>query len=85
MGGACAGRCEVSGDDPGRDGTKAEALVTRRTKALVPLHFAGIPCDRAGVYSLARANGLRVIEDACHAFGSEIGGTKIGSDGDIVR
>ncbi len=76
--------CDVSDGDLGMDCVKADALVTPRTKALIPLHFAGIPCDRAGVYELARARGLRVIEDACHAFGTEIGGRRIGSDGDIA-
>jgi dTDP-4-amino-4,6-dideoxygalactose transaminase len=76
--------CDVRDDDLGMDCAKAEALVTPRTKALIPLHFAGIPCDRAGVYALARARGLRVIEDACHAFGTQTGGAKIGSDGDVA-
>jgi dTDP-4-amino-4,6-dideoxygalactose transaminase len=76
--------CDIREDDLGIDVERAAELVTRRTKAIIPLHFAGVPCDHAGVYALARAHGLRVVEDACHAFGSTIGGRRIGSFGDIV-
>jgi dTDP-4-amino-4,6-dideoxygalactose transaminase len=76
--------CDIRDDNLGIDCHKAEKLVGKRTKAILPLHFAGIPCDRAGVYSLAKEHGLRVIEDGCHAFGSLIGDRKIGSDGDIA-
>jgi dTDP-4-amino-4,6-dideoxygalactose transaminase len=76
--------CDIRDGDLGMDCEKAAALITPRTKALMPLHFAGIACDRAGVYRLAESRGLRVIEDACHAFGTEIAGTRIGADGDIA-
>jgi dTDP-4-amino-4,6-dideoxygalactose transaminase len=75
--------CDIRDEDLGIDCDKARQLISDRTKAILPLHFAGIPCDRAGVYKLAREYGLRVIEDGCHAFGSVIGDRKIGSDGDI--
>ena len=76
--------CDIRESDRGIDCAEAERLITARTKAIVPLHFAGIPCDQAGVYELARKHGLRVIEDATHAFGTEIGGKKIGSYGDLA-
>jgi dTDP-4-amino-4,6-dideoxygalactose transaminase len=76
--------CDVREDDLGVDCEKAAALISERTKAIIPLHFAGIPCDQAGVFALAREHGLRVIEDACHAFGSTIDGKRIGSYGDIA-
>lgn len=76
--------CDVRESDLGIDVDKAAALVTKKTKALLPLHFAGVACDRDGVYRLARAHGLRVVEDACHAFGTTIDGKKIGSDGDVA-
>ena len=75
--------CDVRDDDLGLDIDSAEAMITARTKAIVPLHFSGIPCRIADVYALARRHGLRVIEDACHAFGSTVGGTKIGHSGDV--
>ncbi len=77
--------CDVRERDLGIDVASAAALVTKRTKAIIPLHFAGVACDRDGVYGLARAHGLRVVEDACHAFGTTLdGGTKLGADGDIA-
>jgi dTDP-4-amino-4,6-dideoxygalactose transaminase len=76
--------CDIREDNLGIDCEKAEALVTERTKAIMPLHFAGIPCDQAGVFKLADKHGLRVVEDACHAFGTTIHGRKIGSYGDVA-
>lgn len=76
--------CDIREDDLGIDVERAAALVTKRTKAIIPLHFAGVPCDVAGVYALAEQHGLRVVEDACHAFGSTVDGRKIGSFGDVV-
>lgn len=76
--------CDIRDDVCGIDVEKAESLVTKRTKAIIPLHFAGIPCDQRGVYRLAERHGLRVVEDACHAFGTRIDGKRIGSYGDIA-
>lgn len=76
--------CDIRDDNLGIDVQKAEALISERTKAIIPLHFAGIPCDQEGVFALAKKYKLRVIEDAMHAFGTCIDGRKIGSYGDIV-
>jgi dTDP-4-amino-4,6-dideoxygalactose transaminase len=76
--------CDVRDDNLGIDCDKAEALITKRTRAIDPLHFAGIPCDMDGVYRLADKYGLRVLEDATHAFGSFHNERKIGSFGDIT-
>ena len=84
MCGADVVMCDIRYDNLGIDCAKAEALITPRTKAIIPLHFAGVPCDQEGVYRLAERHGLRVIEDAMHAFGTEIGNKKIGSGGDIT-
>jgi dTDP-4-amino-4,6-dideoxygalactose transaminase len=84
MCGADVVMCDIREADLGIDVEQAALLVTKRTKAIIPLHFAGIACDREGVYALGRAHGLRVIEDACHAFGTTVGGVKIGADGDVA-
>ncbi|MDH4098950.1 MAG: DegT/DnrJ/EryC1/StrS family aminotransferase [Nitrospirota bacterium] len=84
MTGADVVMCDIREDNLGIDCEKAEQLISERTKAIIPLHFAGIPCDQDGVYRLAQKYNLRVIEDGCHAFGSSIGGRKIGSYGDIT-
>jgi len=61
----------------------AEAAITPRTKALLPTHFAGLPCAMDDLYALARRHGLRVIEDAALAIGSSWRGRRIGSFGDL--
>jgi dTDP-4-amino-4,6-dideoxygalactose transaminase len=75
--------CDVHEDDLGLDAASAAALIGPRTKAIIPLHFAGVPCRIAAVYELAEQHGLRVIEDACHAFGTTVDGAKVGSAGDL--
>ncbi len=62
--------------DPGR----LEAAVTPRTKAIVPVHFAGLPVDMDAVNEVAERHGLAVIEDCAHALGASYKGRPIGSD-----
>ena len=83
MAGAKVVMCDIRDDNLGIDCKKAEELITEKTKAIMPLHFAGIPCDQNGVYDLAKKHNLRVIEDGTHAFGTSINNKKIGSYGDI--
>lgn len=56
-----------------------ERRITPRTKAVIPVHFAGLPCDLDDIYGLARDRGIRVIEDCAHAVGAEYKGKLIGS------
>lgn len=58
--------------------------ITPNTRALMPVHYAGNPCDLDRVFDLARQHGLRVIEDAAHALGSTYKDKPIGSFGDLV-
>ncbi len=83
MSGAEVVMCDVREDNLGMDAGKAAELVNEKTRAIMPLHFAGLPCDRKGVNMLAQKYDLRVIEDGMHAFGTTIDGEKIGSNGDI--
>src|SRR6266568_4861095 len=76
--------CDISSANLGLDVARARELIGPRTKAIMPLHYAGLPCDLDGVYALANQRGLRVIEDATHAFGSTYHGAKVGSFGDIA-
>jgi len=48
---------------------ESEKKITRRTKAIMVVHYAGYPCDMKKIHSLARKNGLFIIEDAAHAVG----------------
>ena len=63
---------------------RVPAAITPRTRALMPVHFAGLPVDMEGLYGLAAEHGLRVVEDAAHAIGSRYAGKFIGSFGDLV-
>ncbi|MBM2826411.1 MAG: DegT/DnrJ/EryC1/StrS aminotransferase [Dehalococcoidia bacterium] len=60
-----------------------EERITSRTKAIIPVHFAGHPCDMDEIVAIARRHGLTIIEDACHALGAEYKGVSIGGIGDM--
>lgn len=66
------------------DADKIEEKITRKTKAIIPVHFSGIPCDMDKILHLAKKYNLTVIEDAAHAIESEYKGKKIGSIGDMT-
>jgi dTDP-4-amino-4,6-dideoxygalactose transaminase len=61
-----------------------EAKVTARTRAILPVHYAGCPADMAAFGDLARKYSLALIEDAAHAIGSQCGGRPIGAIGDFT-
>ena len=84
---ACGGvpvLCDIRDDDFGADPAAVEALIGPRTKAILPLHYAGVPCRIDELRAISRRHNLRVVEDATHAFGSVSRGKKVGSDGDYV-
>lgn len=66
------------------DPDKIEDAITHNTKAIMPIHFAGRPCDMDSIMGIARKYGLIVIEDAAHAIGSEYKSKKIGTIGDAA-
>lgn len=61
-----------------------EAAITPRTKAIVPVDYAGHPADMPRIMEIAKAHGLVVIEDGCHALGAGIHGKKVGSIADLT-
>lgn len=63
------------------DPFKIEAAITKRTKAIIPVHFAGQSCDMDKIMSIASKHNLIVIEDACHGHGAEYRGKKLGTIG----
>ena len=75
--------CDVRKDTHNIDETKIEALITKNTKVIVPVHFAGHPCEMDAIHAIAKKHNLRVIEDACHAIGAEYRGKRIGSLSDL--
>lgn len=76
--------CDVEPDSLNIDPQKAEALITKNTKVIMPVHIAGFPCDMEKIAALAKKYSLKVIEDAAHAIGTEYNGVKIGSFSDVT-
>jgi dTDP-4-amino-4,6-dideoxygalactose transaminase len=82
--GAVPVACDVTPDTISIDLADAGRRCTSRTRAIMPVHFASNPGNLDAVYAFANERGLRVIEDAAHAFGCTYHGRKIGSAGDVA-
>jgi len=65
------------------DPADMERRIGSRTKAIMPVHMLGNPCDLDGIMAVAEKHGLRVIEDACQANGGSYKGRKLGSCGEM--
>jgi len=63
---------------------RIEAVITPKTRAIIPVDLAGLPVDRDRFYAIAKQHQLRVIEDAAQSFGSTWQGRRIGAFGDFV-
>ena len=57
--------------------------ITARTRAIIPVHLAGWPCDMDGIMALAEASGIKVIEDCAQAHGAKIGDRSVGAIGHV--
>lgn len=66
------------------DPTKLEEAITPRTKAIIPVHVGGLPCDMWPIMNVAARNNLRVIEDSCETMFASYNGQSVGSFGDIA-
>jgi dTDP-4-amino-4,6-dideoxygalactose transaminase len=66
------------------DPEKLEAAITPRTKAVIPVHLAGRPCQMDDITSIARKHGIYVIEDAAHCIEGRYHGRRIGMIGDLT-
>ena len=73
---------DIEPDTYNIDPLAVEKAITPRTKAIIPVHFAGQACNMDALLSLARKYNLKIIEDACHGHGGEYKGRKLGSIGD---
>jgi len=67
------------GSDGNIDAASLAARITERTRAIMPVHLAGLPCEMDAIWALARQHGLYVIEDCAHAVGSHYHGWPIGA------
>lgn len=65
------------------DPEKIQALITPKTKCIMPVHIFGLPADMKAILDIAKDNNLAIIEDACQAHGSRIDGKHAGTFGDI--
>lgn len=65
------------------DETKIEAAITNKTKAIVPVHYAGVACEMDTIMDIAKRHNLLVIEDAAQAFDSFYKGKPLGTIGDM--
>src|SRR4051812_39784589 len=74
---------DVEADTYNFDIDRVAEAISPKTKAIIPVHFAGLAVDMDRLLPLAREHGLAVIEDAAHAHGSTWRGTPLGSLGDI--
>ena len=74
---------DINPDTFNIDPAKIEAAITPKTKAIIPVHLYGQPCDMDAIMDIAKRYDLYVIEDACQAMGAEYKGKKVGSIGDI--
>ncbi len=78
----CGGRpvfADVQNDTINIDPIEIKKKINKRTKAIIPVHFAGHPCDLKEISQIAKERNLILIEDAAHALGAEYKGEKIGS------
>jgi dTDP-4-amino-4,6-dideoxygalactose transaminase len=66
------------------DPDKIESAITKKTKAIIPVHYAGHPCEMDEILKIAYDHDLTVIEDAAHAVGAEYKNRKIGTIGDLT-
>lgn len=75
---------DVEKDTFNIDPEKIERAVTDKTKAIMPVHFAGHACEMDSIMKIAKKHNLFVVEDAAHAIGTEYKGKKIGNFGDAT-
>lgn len=76
--------CDISPVTRGLDPKHLPSLVTKKTRAIVPVHIYGHPVDIESICAFARERGIKVVEDCAQAHGAKINGKNVGSFGDIA-
>ncbi len=74
--------CDIDGKTYNIDAQEINSKINGRTKAIIPVHLYGMPCQMDEILRIAKANNLKIIEDCAQSFGSEYAGKKVGSLGD---
>jgi dTDP-4-amino-4,6-dideoxygalactose transaminase len=75
---------DSSAESPNMDVSLVESLITSKTKAIVPVHYAGIACDMDPLLALAKKYGIHIVEDAAQAIDSYYNGKVLGSIGSLA-
>lgn len=75
---------DIQYDTLNMDPASIEARITKRTKAIVCVHYGGYPCDMDEIRAIGRARSIPIIEDSAHAIGSKYKGDYIGVKGDLI-
>jgi dTDP-4-amino-4,6-dideoxygalactose transaminase len=76
--------CDSQSGHPNMDAGKIRTLITKKTKAIVPVHYAGMACDMDEIMSIATEHGIFVVEDAAQAIDSYYKGKPLGSIGHLA-
>jgi perosamine synthetase len=76
--------CDIGPDGFNIDVPDASRRITERTRAIIPVHIAGLPCDILEIQRIAERHGLKVIEDAAHALPAAVDGRRIGSISELT-
>ncbi len=66
------------------DPADAERRITKHTRAVIPVHYAGQPCDMEAIQDMARRHGLRIIEDAAHSLPASYHGVRVGAISELT-
>ncbi|MBP3925440.1 DegT/DnrJ/EryC1/StrS family aminotransferase [bacterium] len=74
---------DIDKDTFNLDASKLEAAITPKTKAIIPVHLYGQPCDMDAIMDVAKRHNLHVIEDCCQAIGAKYKGQMVGTFGDF--
>mgnify|MGYP000680465315 CR=1 FL=1 len=74
---------DIRPDTMNIDETKIEDAITEKTKAIVPVHYAGVACDMDTIMNIAKRHHLKVVEDAAQGFASYYKGKSLGTIGDF--
>jgi dTDP-4-amino-4,6-dideoxygalactose transaminase len=76
--------CDIRPDTLNLDETKLEALITPRTKAIVPVHYAGVGCEMETIMTIASHHGVAIVEDNAHGLFGKYKGRWLGTFGDLA-
>jgi len=75
---------DIKEEDFNIDPLAIQKAISTKTKAIIPVHYSGNPCEMKEINDMAKKNNIAVIEDAAHAIGAEYDGKNVGSEGNLT-